>query len=145
MSLCLLLQAGAERLAVRAADIHKVVGHAPLCRLPRLPAAFLGIAHHRGKVFTAVDASALLFGAPQQTPSDGTRLVVLDRLQRHLALGVDAVFDIEELALGAAMPPGPSPALRVCDHRGQAVFFVDVDRLLALILAQKFLPTGSSV
>ena len=148
--LCVLFRSGGERLALRASDVYKVVGQAQLCRLPRLPPAFSGISHYRGRIVTVVDAAALLFGAPPDWSTvEGqgieTRLVVLDRLQRHLALGVDAVDEIEPIRLGPDLPEGPVPALKVAQHRGQAVFFLDADRLLELILAQKFLPAGGSV
>ena len=149
---------GAERLAVRVSDVHKVVGQARLCRLPRLPAAVAGISHHRGRIVTVFDAGVLLFGMPRRA-DDGAaeairamdaRVLVLERMQRHLALGVDAIDEIELLRLGPDLPPGPCPAVRVAEHRGEAVFAIDADRLLEMMLgstekAGDFLPTAGSV
>lgn len=139
-SLCVLCRVGPERLAVRVTDVHKVVanlagGAARPCRLPRLPPVVAGITQHRGRIVTVFHAGALLFGAPSR-PIEGpdARILVLDRMQRHLALGVDAVDEIEPLRLGADLPPGPQAALRVAQHRGGAVFAVDADRLLDLAL-----------
>ena len=136
-ALCVLCRAGAERLALRVSDVHKVVGGAQLCRLPRLPPAVAGITHHRGRIVTVFDAAALLFGeepgAVVRSPEQ--RVLVLERMQRHLALAVDAVDEIEPVRLGADLPAGPSAPLRVAQHRGQAVFAVDADRLLERMLA----------
>src|SRR5688500_19963642 len=97
-ALCLLCRVGPERLALRAADVLKVVGGARLCRLPRLPAQVAGITHNRGRIVTVFDAGVLLFGAATpsapragQAVSVDARVVVLDRGQRHLALAVDGV------------------------------------------------------
>ena len=150
-ALCVLCGLGAERLAVRVSDVHKVVGNAQLCRLPRLPPAVAGITHHRGRIVTVFDAAALLFGLPGPAGAPGAqgapgaivsvlggneaRVLVLERLHRHLALGVDRVDEIEPVRLGADLPAGPSPALRVAQHRGQAVFAVDADRVVELMLS----------
>ena len=135
---CLLCRVGPERLAVRVTDVHKVVGAARLCRLPRLPRAVAGITQHRGRIVTVFDARDLLFGESakdyEPTRAMDARVVVLERMQRHLAIAVDAVDEIESLRLGPDLPPGPSPALRVAEHRGQAVFAVDGDRLLEMML-----------
>lgn len=137
-ALCLLCRCGDERLALRAADVLKVVGGARLCRLPRLPPQVAGITHNRGRIVTVFDAGVLLFGALTATAHPVTidaRVVVLDRGQRHLALAVDGVDEIETLRLGPDLPPGPTAAVRVAEHRGKAVFAVDADRLVETMLA----------
>ena len=137
-ALCLLCRAGGERLALRAADVLKVVGGARLCRLPRLPPQVAGITHNRGRIVTVFDPGVLLFGSLLPTAHPGSvdaRVVVLDRGQRHLALAVDGVDEIETLRLGPDLPAGPTPAVRVAEHRGKAVFAVDADRLVETMLA----------
>lgn len=140
-ALCLLCRVGDERLALRAADVLKVVGGARLCRLPRLPPQVAGITHNRGRIVTVFDASVLLFGAARARtvgslgPASDARVVVLDRAQRHLALAVDGVDEIETLRIGPDLPGGPTPAVRVAEHRGRAVFAVDADRLVESMLA----------
>jgi chemotaxis signal transduction protein len=143
-ALCLLCRVGDERLALRAADVLKVVGGARLCRLPRLPPQVAGITHNRGRIVTVFDSAVLLFGAAHAhaalTPRTAAaavdaRVVVLDRGQRHLALAVDGVDEIETLRLGRDLPAGPTPAVRVAEHRGKAVFAVDADRLVESMLA----------
>lgn len=130
-ALCVICRVGAERLAVRVQDVHKVVGQARMCRLPRLPPAVAGITQMRGRIVTVFDAGTLLFGAvPKPLVGNDARVLVLDRLHRHLAMGVDAVDEIETIVLAPDLPPGPVPPLRVAEHRGAAVFAVDVDALI---------------
>lgn len=135
-ALCVLCRVGSERLALRVTDVHKVVGYARPCRLPRLPVQVAGITHHRGRIVTVFDAGALLLGASPHAPEGpDARILVLERMQRHLALAVDGVDEIEELDLGADLRDGPIPALRVAQHRGAAVLAVDTDRLVEHALA----------
>lgn len=133
---CVMCRVGAERIAVPVADVYKVLPAVRACRMPRLPDAIIGIAHHRGRIITAVDPAALLFGAPGG-PSGGAeaRLLILERSQRHLALAVDGIDTIEPLRLTPDLPEGPRPGLKVAEHRGRAVFTVDTDRLVAAVLA----------
>ncbi len=132
---CVMCKVGAERIAVPVADVFKVLPATRPCRMPRLPAAIIGIAHHRGRIITAVDPGALLFDTPAGPAGAEARLLILDRGQRHLALAVDAVDEIEPLKLGPELPDGQRPGLKVAEHRGKAVFAVDTDRLVASVLA----------
>lgn len=154
--LCVLCRAGGERLAVPARDVHKVVDRPQLTRMPRLPEAILGITHHRGRIVTVVDAVPLLGlerAPPPSAPGAGAdatvppsaarpaalvgeaRVLVLDRGTRQLGLWVDGVDEVEALRIGADLPAGPSKALRIAQHRGQAVLAVDADKLVELILS----------
>ncbi len=132
---CVMCRVGPERIAVPVADVYKVVLPVRACRMPRLPAAIIGIAHHRGRIITAVDPGALLFGAAAASGAPEARLLILDRGQRHLALAVDAVDEIEPIRVAPDLPEGPRPGLKVAEHRGKAVFTVDTDRLVAAVLA----------
>jgi purine-binding chemotaxis protein CheW len=135
--LCLLCRAGDERVAVRTSDVQKVttVGH--ISRLPRLPAAVVGITQHRGRVVTVVDARRALFlppdddgvfGRAPNTPTVDERLLILERPARHVGLRVAFVDEIEPLALGRDLPPGPGAGLRVVQHRGRALAVLDLER-----------------
>lgn len=132
---CVMCRVGPERIAVPVADVFKVLPPVQTCRMPRLPQAIIGIAHHRGRIVTAIDPSALLFGVPGVPGGAEARLLILERSQRHLALAVDAVDEIEPIRLSPDLPEGPRPGLKVAEHRGRAVFTVDTDRLVAAVLA----------
>lgn len=139
-ALVLMFRAGGERAAVRAADVQKVtpVGH--LSRLPRLPFVVAGITQHRGRVVTVLDAAALLFSTARaaQTPeaASTSRLLILERPVRHLALRVDAVDEIEAVRLSAELPQSPTSCLRVTQHKGRALQVLDVERLMDVLEAQ---------
>lgn len=132
---CVMCRVGPERIAVPVSDVYKVLQAVRTCRMPRLPQAIIGIAHHRGRIITAVDPGALLFGAPATPGGPESRLLILDRSQRHLALAVNAVDEIEPIRFTPELPEGPRPGLRVAEHRGRAVFTIDTDRLVAAVLA----------
>ncbi len=130
--LCLLFRVGGERIAVRAADVQKVTPPGSLSRLPRLPAALLGITQHRGRVITVVDAGMLLTGR-EVVAGPESRLLILERPVRHLGLLVDAVEEIESLRLPldlALLQHGGHPALRIAQQRGRALPLVDVAALV---------------
>jgi chemotaxis signal transduction protein len=105
-----------------------------LTRLPRLPVAVMGITHHRGRIVTVLDAVLLLGLERTGAPSADPRVLVLDRGSRQLGLWVDGVDEVEALRIGADLPAGPSTALRIAQHHGQAVLAVDADKLVELIL-----------
>ncbi|MBM4280537.1 MAG: chemotaxis protein CheW [Deltaproteobacteria bacterium] len=135
-SLCLVFRAGGERVAIKSGDVQKVTPRPHVSRLPRLPPHLLGIAQHRGRVITVVDVVRVLFpdapahdaGAPVRARGD-ERLLILERPARHVGLLVDAVDEIETLALPDDLPAGPSPALRLVQHKGRALPVVDALRL----------------
>lgn len=133
--LCLLFRAGGERIAIRASDVQKVTPPGHLSRLPRMPAALLGITQHRGRVVTVVDAGAMLISEGLLAPAVGieSRLLILERPVRHLGLLVDAVDEIESLRLPADLSQlqrGAHPALRVAQQKGRALPLVDVAALV---------------
>jgi chemotaxis signal transduction protein len=145
-ALCLVFRSGSERVAIKSGDVQKVTTRPHVSRLPRLPAHVLGIAQHRGRVVTVVDASRALFpdarAAPPATAAapgatvDGRndeRLLILERPARHIGLLVDAVDEIETLHLPPDLPDGPSPALRIAQHKGRAITVVDIERLARTI------------
>jgi chemotaxis signal transduction protein len=140
-ALCLVFRSGGERVAIKSGDVQKVTTRPHVSRLPRLPPPVLGIAQHRGRVVTVVDAGRALFpgfvGPGADGPRGGAahdeRLLILERPARHIGLLVDGVDEIETLHLPPDLPDGPSPALRLAQHRGRAIAVVDIDRLARAI------------
>lgn len=136
-ALVLMFRAGGERAAIRAADVQKVtpVGH--ISRLPRVPAVVSGITQHRGRVVTIVDAAALLFSTvlspASLEPTSSSRLLILERPVRHLALHVDAVDEIEAVRLSAELPQASQSCLRVTQHKGRALQVLNVEQLMDVI------------
>ena len=135
-TLCLLFRAGGERVAIRAADVQKVSPLGQLSRLPRLPAAVLGITQHRGRIVTVLDAATILLDSLTAASAPDARLLILERPVRHLGLLVDAVEEIEAVRMPADLSTlhrGQHPALAVAQHRGRAVPIVDVEALVQVV------------
>jgi len=137
-SLSLIFHVSGEEYLIPATDVLKVVEVSRLNRLPRLPAAVLGITQHRGRVVTVFDLGALLYGtaslAPNALRSDAARVVLLDRGQRNHGFFVEAIDEITSVALGGSRS-GPVPALRVVAHRGRALHVLQAGPLLKAIQA----------
>ena len=147
--LCLLFRAAGERVAIRSGDVQKVTVLGHVSRLPRLPSHVAGITQHRGRVVTVVDVGRVLFGDDARASGDDARasgddadhtpsnpderLLILERPARHVGLRVDRVDEIEPLSLPADLPAGPSPALRIVQHRGRALPVIDLQRLARLL------------
>jgi chemotaxis signal transduction protein len=132
-ALCVLFSRGADRYALRAADVHKVFEPGWINRLPRLPDAVVGITQHRGRIVTVVDLARVFRRSDEpETPwvSPQARILILERGQRHLGLFVDAVDQIANVRLeGEADEAG----LRVVSHAGRAICALEA-RTLALRL-----------
>ena len=122
-----------ERYVIPAADVLKVTELLPINRLPRVPTAVHGIAHHRGRIVTVFDFSALLFGDRRAAEGRQARILVLDRGAKNVGIVVDGVDEIAPIAMGAARA-GAHPAVGVLAHRGRAVNVILTDRLHATML-----------
>jgi chemotaxis signal transduction protein len=129
-ALCILFTRGDDRYAVRADEVHKVTEPGWLNRLPRLPPAVVGITHHRGRVVTVVDL-AVLFSSdpPPRRESSASRLVILERGQRHVALWVDAVDQIANLRV-----PAGEGGMAVINHAGAALCALEAESLVRRVL-----------
>ncbi len=118
-----------ERYLMRAEDVVRVIEPTQLNRIPRLPAPLLGIAHHRGRIYTVFDFAALLFDRPRRARvAPSARLLVLDHGQRNRCIVVDVIDEIAPVNLSASRP-GVHPAIQVLSHRGRAANVILTERL----------------
>jgi chemotaxis signal transduction protein len=124
--LCVVFWAGADRFALPAAQVFKVIEPAAVNRLPRLPEALRGIAQHRGRIVTVVDLAQLLEAEEASADSEASRVIILDRRGRHLGIWVDAVEAIQAVR----RPEAPGELSVLTHHQGQAVTVLDPDRLI---------------
>jgi purine-binding chemotaxis protein CheW len=75
--------------------------------VPRAPAAVRGIMNLRGRVVTVVELAGLL-GLQAELPSDGGKVLILDRGKRDLGLQVTSIDGIHTLE---DVTPAPGEAL----------------------------------
>ena len=145
-----LVHVGTRKVGVPLKDVHKIVLVPTLCSLPRLAGGFLGIAQHRGRVLTVFDGGTLLGGSASPKPTSTSRLLVLERPERQLAMVVDLVEGIEPIR--GELHPDPSPLFRRFGAGGPEWQLLQTDVVVAAVLqtfgqpgASEFAPTGRSV
>jgi purine-binding chemotaxis protein CheW len=137
-ALCLIFRVGDEHVAIKSEDVQKVTPRPHISRLARLPPHVLGIAQHRGRVITVIDVRRVIFPSLPPSPVGAgprgdERLLLLERPARHIGLLVDAVDEIETLAVPTGLPAGSSPLLRLAQHKGRALPILDCERLARAI------------
>jgi chemotaxis signal transduction protein len=135
--LSVVFRLGHETYVLPAADVIKIVETKRINRLPRLPEPILGITQHRGRVITVVDLHAVLFGAGETRGVDRPipkHVLLLDRGQRNAGIIADHIEEIAPVRIGGARP-GAVEALKVVQHRGQAVSAIVTDALIHAIEA----------
>jgi chemotaxis signal transduction protein len=135
MELSLVFRLCGELYALPAADVLKVVEPGPVSRLPRLPAAILGISHYRGRVLTVVDLAVLILGRADAVPPAQGRLILMERSGSNVALWAGSVADLVALDRTQSSPPlrASSLVLRVHLHQGHAVGVLHTEHLLSRI------------
>lgn len=106
----LVFEVGALRLSLPLTSVREVVVPGPLSRVPRAPAAVLGIMNLRGRVVAVVDLLHALPGElaegahggraplPPGAALDGGRILLLERGRREIGLLVRQVVGIATLA-----------------------------------------------
>ena len=109
-----------------------------MSRVPRAPAAVRGVMNLRGRVVTVLELGMLLGLPSAQTLS---KVVLLDRGRRDLALLVTEVDGIEPIEKWAAAPGSPPPSVRgIARVGGRAVTLLDpegVDSSVVELFNQK--------
>lgn len=105
-----------ERFAVQLAQVRTVVMPRPLSRVPRAPAAMLGIMNLRGRVVSVVDL-AMLLGQPGGKPPG--KVLLIDRGRTELGLAVGEVTGIAPLEARLRAPDGAPRFVTAVAQDGQ--------------------------
>ena len=92
------------RYAVPVDRVIEVLPRVWVTPLPGAAAVIVGVFNYRGSVTVAVDLRPRL-GHPPRAPSMDDHLVVVQGARRVLALVVDRVSDLRELAPGSVQAP----------------------------------------
>lgn len=121
--------------AIPVERVREVVRLRPVTKLPRVPAAVLGVLPLRGDMLQVLDLRACL-GLPAAPAGRAARIVVLHGPDGQLA-GVQVDRVAEVLRVGdealAAPPAGETRAVTaLCVRDGRFISVLDVDRVLDL-------------
>jgi purine-binding chemotaxis protein CheW len=93
-----------EGFAVDLTEIREIAPCPAIHPLPGAPAAYLGLASHRGEPLLVMDLRPLI-GLPQSPPAPGAQLLVVDEAGGHLGLYTDAVREVLSLDSRELQPP----------------------------------------
>jgi purine-binding chemotaxis protein CheW len=104
MAAFVLFKAAGQTLALPAAAVVQVLRMAAPAPAPGAPPHVRGVLNVRGTLFPVVEARALL-GAASRPPRAGDRLLLVADGDRRVALEVDDVIDVRELADAAVAAP----------------------------------------
>lgn len=100
----LIVRAGEELFALDGATVREVTRWRALTPVPGSPALLPGVISQRGLVLPVVDLR-LLMGLAATPPDRATRLVLCQHGSVDLALLVDAVVDLADIAAADLAPP----------------------------------------
>lgn len=93
-----------ERYALPLGTVERVLPMVAVAPLPKAPSVALGVVNVGGRVIPVVDARRR-FGLPPREYGTSAQLVLARTAQRALALPVDAVLGVAEVAADAVTPP----------------------------------------
>lgn len=126
-----------QRFALELAVVERVVRMVAIEPLPRAPAIILGVFSLHGEIVPVVNVRQR-FRLPPRAPQTGDHLLVARTPRRRVALPVDAVDEVRDVAAEAIIDPATvAPGLQLV--RGIArldaaglVFIHDLDSFLSL-------------
>lgn len=132
-----LFRAGGARLAVPADRTWRFVRLTRTVPIPLSPPSVIGVANANGKLVTVLDV-ALMLGLPA-TGEQGRHDCLVVHFEGDLvglaADALDGVVEVPKAQLRGAGGDGRGNTLGSCDHAGQLVTILDVDRLIQAVEA----------
>lgn len=94
-----------QRYAIPVAHVREIVRAAALAELPGAPEVVEGVANLRGELIPVLDMRRR-FGHPERAMALSDLLLIVDRGARHVALHVDRVLGVEDVADERVVQPG---------------------------------------
>jgi purine-binding chemotaxis protein CheW len=130
---------GEETYAISAARVNEVLRYTEITPVPGAPAFILGIINLRGNVVTVINGRGV-FGLPDHTSSEQSRIIVVEIGDFMLGVVVDRVSAIVDLnADEIETPPatGDVAGARfirgIYNEDGQLMILVDFSRVIELL------------
>ncbi|HVZ16830.1 MAG TPA: chemotaxis protein CheW, partial [Terriglobales bacterium] len=125
----LIFRLGRERYAIALKDLAEVVPFEDCAQVPGGSPQFLGVINLRGELRSVIDTTQVLTGNPSN--GSGTLLI----LRRQVALKVDAVEDLREIASEELARPVQGQFLRA--FTSGTLGLLDVETILSALMYPK--------
>ncbi|MDD5093660.1 MAG: chemotaxis protein CheW [Dehalococcoidia bacterium] len=93
-----------ESYGVDIGTVNEIIRMQDISRVPRAPNFVQGVINLRGKVIPVVDLRKV-FCLPAGETNRETRIVVVDILEQHVGIMVDAVTEVLRISADAVEPP----------------------------------------
>ena len=129
---------GDEEYGVEIAVVHEIVMLGETTRVPGAPNYVRGLINLRSEVIPVVDMRRR-FGMPDQSPTEETRVVVVDVQGKRVGMIVDAVNEVLRAPLDHVIPP--PPAITGSGHEYVTGLLAVDDRLLILLDIDRVMET----
>lgn len=137
----LTLEIGGERYAIDGSAVVEVQPAGTIVAIPGTPGIWLGLVNLRGRLYPVLDLGRMLAELGLHAPSRGGRagahLVLAKAAGLTIALSVDSVLSVRQVARGELLPPvtgrpnsDASPVLGLTDD---LVALLDVEKLFRSI------------
>ncbi len=124
---------GESPYAIPVERVREIVRMREITIVPRMPSWVLGVVALRGEVVQVVDLRMRLGLAPCE-PSRRSRIIVLhgddEAVTAILVDAVEAVLRIPEDSVSPASGSELGAVTELCEHGGEFVSLIDVDRVL---------------
>ena len=125
-----------EEYGIEITKVQEIILLGEITRVPQTPNFIKGLINLRSMVIPIVDLR-LRFGIPEQTPTDNTRIMVVNVAGKTIGIVVDAVSEVLRIARGQITPPPPTVAGLGRDYltglaklEKRLLILLDIDRLL---------------
>ena len=125
-----------EEYGIEITKVQEIILLGEITRVPQTPNYIKGLINLRSMVIPIVDLR-LRFGIPEQTPTDATRIMVVNVAGKTIGIVVDAVSEVLRIAQGQIAPPPPTVAglgreylTGLAKLEQRLLILLDIDRLL---------------
>lgn len=128
------LTVGDLMLGIEVGEIQEIIRDTSIMPVPLSPAAIRGLINLRGQIVTAIDLRRRV-GLDDADESSESTTMVLGTAEEPLALVVDSVGDVVEVAAGAFEPP-PDTLRGEARRMIEGAYKLDRELLLVLKLSE---------
>ena len=125
-----------EEYGIEITKVQEIILMGEITRVPQTPDYIKGLINLRSTVIPIVDLR-LRFGLPPETPTDETRIMVVNVVGKTIGIVVDAVSEVLRISHQQIAPPPPTVAglgreylTGLVKRENRLLILLDVDRIL---------------